>query len=244
MRNETVWVWIPIAATVALAAVARRTAGGGTRGQDANPHGSSQRARANGARANCKASRLRRPNQAFRERPKPGGARTALGRPRSPETMTSDTVTIVRAELTDAASRDLVDSLNAELTGLYPQPGANHFRLDPDEVTDGRGIFLVVYRAGMAAGCGALRLLDVETAELKRMYVLPHRAWKRSRGGGSWPRSRRRHARSACGDSFSKLVSGRRPPSRSIGQWASSQSRCSGSTASRRRPACASARSF
>ena len=40
-------------------------------------------------------------------------------------------------------------------------------------MTEGRGIFLVVYRAGMPVGCGALRLLDVETAELKRMYVRP-----------------------------------------------------------------------
>ncbi len=131
MRNEIVWVWIPIGATVALAAVARRTAGGGTR----------------------------RPN---------GTRPTAI-----PETMTSDTVTVVRTELTDAASRELIDSLNAELTGLYPESGANHFRLDPDEVTEGRGVFLVVYRAGMPVGCGAVRLLDVETAEVKRMYVRP-----------------------------------------------------------------------
>jgi GNAT superfamily N-acetyltransferase len=63
--------------------------------------------------------------------------------------------------------------LNAELSGVYPEPGANHFHLDPEEVADGRGTFLVVYRGGTPVGCGALRLLDAGTAELKRMYVSP-----------------------------------------------------------------------
>jgi len=83
------------------------------------------------------------------------------------------TVTITRAELTDDVSRALIDALNAELAGLYPEPGANHFRLDPGEVADGRGAFLVVYVDAVPVGCGALRVLDAETAELKRMYVMP-----------------------------------------------------------------------
>src|SRR5262245_46541035 len=82
-------------------------------------------------------------------------------------------VTIARAELTAEVSRALIEALNAELARLYPEPGANHFRLDPGEVTDGRGAFLVVYLDGAAVGCGALRVLDPETAELKRMYVTP-----------------------------------------------------------------------
>ena len=87
--------------------------------------------------------------------------------------MTSETITIVRAELTAEVSCALIDSLNAELSGVYPEPGANHFHLDPEEVADGRGTFLVVYRGGTPVGCGALRLLDAETAELKRTYVSP-----------------------------------------------------------------------
>jgi len=83
------------------------------------------------------------------------------------------TITIARAELTAEVSRRLIEALNAELAGLYPEPGANHFRLDPGEVTDGRGAFLVVYADGAPVGCGALRVLDRETAELKRMYVTP-----------------------------------------------------------------------
>jgi GNAT superfamily N-acetyltransferase len=88
-------------------------------------------------------------------------------------TMASETITIARAELISEVSRDLIASLNAELSALYPEPGANHFQLDSEEIAHGRGTFLVVYRGERPVGCGALRLLDSETAELKRMYVSP-----------------------------------------------------------------------
>jgi GNAT superfamily N-acetyltransferase len=84
-----------------------------------------------------------------------------------------DSIRIVRAQLTDAFSRALIESLNAELTGAYPEPGATHFGLDPADVCDGRGAFLVIYHDGNPVGCGAVRRLDPETAELKRMYVSP-----------------------------------------------------------------------
>lgn len=87
--------------------------------------------------------------------------------------MTSETITIARAALDSEVSRRLIAALDAELSDLYPEPGANHFDLDREEVTGGRGTFLVVYRGEMPVGCGALRLLDPETAELKRMYVSP-----------------------------------------------------------------------
>lgn len=67
----------------------------------------------------------------------------------------------------------LIAALNAELSALYPESGATHFRLDPDEVAPGRGAFVLAEREGAAVGCGAVRLLDAETAELKRMYVAP-----------------------------------------------------------------------
>ena len=87
--------------------------------------------------------------------------------------MASEEITITRAELTADISRSLIKALNAELSALYPEPGANHFQLDPTEVAKDCGAFLVVYRAGVPVGCGALRLLDAETAEVKRMYVSP-----------------------------------------------------------------------
>ena len=87
--------------------------------------------------------------------------------------MSPETITIARAELTADASRALIESLNAELSGIYATPGASHFRLEPDEVTGGRGAFLIVYHEGTPVGCGAVRLIDAGTAELKRMYVSP-----------------------------------------------------------------------
>ena len=87
--------------------------------------------------------------------------------------MPSEAITIARADLTSEVSRALIRSLNDELSGMYPEPGATHFELDPEGVTGGRGAFLIVSRAGAPVGCGALRLLDGETAELKRMYVIP-----------------------------------------------------------------------
>ena len=86
---------------------------------------------------------------------------------------TSETITITRAELAADVSRALIGALNDELNGVYSEPGATHFRLDPGEVADGRGAFLVVYQGENPVGCGAVRLLDAETAELKRMYVAP-----------------------------------------------------------------------
>jgi len=71
------------------------------------------------------------------------------------------------------ASRALITALNAELSGAYPEPGATHFGLQPEVVTVGRGAFLVIYQAGTPVGCGAVRRVDADTAELKRMYVSP-----------------------------------------------------------------------
>lgn len=85
----------------------------------------------------------------------------------------SSTITITRADITAASSRALIAALNTELTGAYPETGATHFELNPAEVTDGRGAFMIVTAHGTPVGCGAFRLLDARTAELKRMYVVP-----------------------------------------------------------------------
>jgi putative acetyltransferase len=83
------------------------------------------------------------------------------------------TISVARAELHDETSRALIGVLNDELRAIYPQPGATHFSLDPEQVAEGRGVFLIISQDGRPVGCGALRLLDPETAELKRMYVSP-----------------------------------------------------------------------
>ena len=90
-------------------------------------------------------------------------------------------ITIERCALLSRTAVDLITALNAELSETYPEPGATHFRLDPDDVAEGKGAFLVARRQGKAAGCGALRTLGDGVGELKRMYVCPD---QRGRGIG------------------------------------------------------------
>jgi len=88
---------------------------------------------------------------------------------------------IRREDILSETARGLIAALNAELSAVYPEPGATHFRLDPGEVAPGRGAFLVARDGGVPAGCGAVRLLADGAAEVKRMYVAPAR---RGRGVG------------------------------------------------------------
>ena len=85
------------------------------------------------------------------------------------------TVTLRAESLDSPAAGQLIPALNAELSGRYPEAGATHFRLDPQEVGPGRGAFLVAYLGDEPVGCGAVRRLDAATAEIKRMFVLPPR---------------------------------------------------------------------
>jgi GNAT superfamily N-acetyltransferase len=82
-------------------------------------------------------------------------------------------IEIARAALEALDVQALIAALNEELEDRYPEEGANHFRLDAEEVAPGRGCLLVARIGRMAVACGAVRLNDPETAEIKRMYTLP-----------------------------------------------------------------------
>jgi GNAT superfamily N-acetyltransferase len=86
-------------------------------------------------------------------------------------TATAAEVCIRRGELRSPVAMALIGALNDELSKRYPEAGATHFRLDSDEVTDGRGAFLIAWTSGRPVGCGAIRRLNAATAEIKRMYV-------------------------------------------------------------------------
>jgi putative acetyltransferase len=96
-------------------------------------------------------------------------------------TLNKTNVEIRRADILSPVVQPLISALNSELEGRYPEEGANHFRLDPEEVADGRGAFLVAYIGGQPVGCGAVRRIESTVAEIKRMYVAPE---ARGRGVG------------------------------------------------------------
>jgi putative acetyltransferase len=77
-------------------------------------------------------------------------------------------------ELSATVVQRLILALNTELESIYPEDGANFFRLDPEEVAKDRGAFLVAYLDEKPIGCGAVRLNEPGLAEIKRMYVDPH----------------------------------------------------------------------
>ncbi len=76
--------------------------------------------------------------------------------------------------LDDERAQRLIGELNAELTEMYQDPSANHFRLDHEEVSGDRGCLVVAEVDDVAVACGAYRRLDNGAAEVKRMYVSPH----------------------------------------------------------------------
>ena len=88
---------------------------------------------------------------------------------------------IQRADILSPTALALIQALNAELLGRYPEENANHVRLDAEEVAEGRGAFLIASRDGQAVGCGAIRRIEARTGEIKRMYVSPE---ERGRGCG------------------------------------------------------------
>jgi putative acetyltransferase len=81
------------------------------------------------------------------------------------------TLEIRRSTLGSPDAARLIAELNAELLAMFPEPGATHFSLDGAQVSIGDGAFLIAYLDGVGVGCGAVRRIDGETAELKRMYV-------------------------------------------------------------------------
>lgn len=76
-------------------------------------------------------------------------------------------------------ARRLVTALDSGLAERYTPDQRFGPNLKSEHLDEGRGVFLVVRDDGRAVGCGALRILDGATAEVKRMYVEPE-----SRGRG------------------------------------------------------------
>jgi GNAT superfamily N-acetyltransferase len=56
----------------------------------------------------------------------------------------------------------------AGITGVHPEQAD-----DVDDYRPPGGCFLLVYRGDAVAGCGALRTMDAQTGEIKRMWIHP-----------------------------------------------------------------------
>lgn len=86
-------------------------------------------------------------------------------------------VSVRRADLESDEATALIRALNHELSEMYNDPTANHFHLDPAQVTGARGAYVIAYLEAEGGsepvGCGAVRAYDDGTAELKRMFVVP-----------------------------------------------------------------------
>lgn len=78
-------------------------------------------------------------------------------------------------------ARRLVAELDAGLAELYSPDQRFGPNLKAEHLEEGRGTFVVARDDGRAIGCGAIRLIDPTTAEVKRMYVEPG---QRGRGIG------------------------------------------------------------
>jgi putative acetyltransferase len=89
------------------------------------------------------------------------------------------TLTIGSDDPIGETAQKLVHDLCAELSERYGSP-PSPFSLS--EAAKERSIFLVARLGSQPIGCGAIRQIDNDTAEVKRMYVSP----AARRGGIAW----------------------------------------------------------
>jgi len=77
-------------------------------------------------------------------------------------------------DLDDIAVVQLLHALDEEIRDRYDDPVEDFIlKLSPEELAPGHGAIVVAWADEEAVGCGAVRLIDAETAELKRMYIVP-----------------------------------------------------------------------
>jgi putative acetyltransferase len=83
-------------------------------------------------------------------------------------------ISVATADPRGAEASRLIAELSAELDCRYPELINNsHLVVDISDFTLPRSGFVVAHLDGQPVGCGALRFLDEDTGEIKRMYVAP-----------------------------------------------------------------------
>ena len=79
---------------------------------------------------------------------------------------------IITPERPDTAdARILIAELDAHLESFYPQESRHGFSVD--KLLAEAVAFFLIREGGLPAGCGGVKLVGSEYAELKRMYVRP-----------------------------------------------------------------------
>ena len=71
--------------------------------------------------------------------------------------------------VTEPDARFMMEALSAELEKITGNSGKASF--NTDDMNTERSLFVVAYEDGKAVGCGALRQVDLRTAEIKRIYA-------------------------------------------------------------------------
>jgi|SRR5581483_1500865 len=90
-------------------------------------------------------------------------------------------VTVAPEPFESEDAQRLIRELDQGLAQLYTPDQRFGPNFNASQIAGGRGTFLVARIDGRAVGCGAIRVLDDTTAEVKRMYVEPE---LRGRGVG------------------------------------------------------------
>jgi putative acetyltransferase len=88
-------------------------------------------------------------------------------------------ITVEADRLDSPVGATLFRHLLEEIYARYPEELDGAGPGERDEYAPPRGVFLVARLDGEPAGCGALRPLEADIAEVKRMFVEP---WARRRG--------------------------------------------------------------
>src|ERR1700732_2116365 len=82
-------------------------------------------------------------------------------------------IAIVSEPFDSTDARRLIEALDAHLASRYTPEQRLGANLKPAQGAPGLGTFVVARMDGRPVGCGAVRLLDPTTVEVKRMYVEP-----------------------------------------------------------------------
>jgi GNAT superfamily N-acetyltransferase len=94
----------------------------------------------------------------------------------------NDEIVVEPADATSEEVAGLLASYFAEIQAAFGYDDAHGAPAEPEDFTPPNGEMLVVRDGeGTAVGCGAIRLLDPQTAEVKRMWLHPS---MRGRGAG------------------------------------------------------------